>query len=142
MGWVVYLEGSISSRCTMIVKVEPCERPRPQVVASPPPMDLVDRLTASARELDAPPQYECTDHVKCRGEPLATPIYWQGRQWAVTSAGIECRDGLYYIGSHRCWEDEHSVWAAGLHTCPKRNGWTFPTLRRRFALRGAMRNIE
>ena len=27
--------------------------------------------------------------VKLRGEPLSSPIYWLGEQWAVTSHGIE-----------------------------------------------------
>ena len=36
--------------------------------------------------------------TRCRvfGEPLH-PILWHGRQWAVTTFGIEARDGTYAI---------------------------------------------
>ena len=34
--------------------------------------------------------------VKVCGDPL-TQIWWQGKQWAVTKFGIECRDGTYPI---------------------------------------------
>jgi hypothetical protein len=30
--------------------------------------------------------------VRVRGDAL-TQIWWQGKQWAVTQYGIECRDG-------------------------------------------------
>ena len=30
-----------------------------------------------------------------------SPIFWQGRQWAVTEAGIEQRDGTYFIEKDR-----------------------------------------
>ena len=37
------------------------------------------------------------DHpVKVQGEALKQ-IWWQGKQWAVTEYGIECRDGTYTI---------------------------------------------
>lgn len=36
------------------------------------------------------------DEVRVRAEPL-DEIWWQGREWAVTSYGIEKRDGTYYI---------------------------------------------
>lgn len=36
------------------------------------------------------------DEVKVRGEPLSD-VWWQGREWAVTSYGIEKRDGTYYV---------------------------------------------
>ncbi len=38
------------------------------------------------------------------GETLHT-ILWQGREWAVTSYGIECRDGNYAIEASRLCED-------------------------------------
>lgn len=38
--------------------------------------------------------------VKLRGETLSE-IWWQGRQWAVTSHGIEARDGTYTIAKDR-----------------------------------------
>ena len=34
--------------------------------------------------------------VKCNGEIL-DDILWQGRQWAVTTYGLECRDGRYHV---------------------------------------------
>jgi hypothetical protein len=34
--------------------------------------------------------------VKVQGETLKQ-IWWQGKQWAVTEYGIECRDGTYAI---------------------------------------------
>ena len=37
------------------------------------------------------------------GEDLEE-IWWQGRQWAVTSWGIEKRDGTYEIQAKRLWE--------------------------------------
>src|SRR3954453_17106438 len=69
-------------------------------------LDEADRLTGAARELDAPPQYEAGNHVHVRGEALGKPIYWQGRQWAVTPHGVERRDGTYSIAADRLWERE------------------------------------
>ncbi|CAO4139487.1 hypothetical protein [Methylorubrum aminovorans] len=28
---------------------------------------------------------------------LTEPVYWQGRQWAVTGYGIEALDGMYHV---------------------------------------------
>jgi hypothetical protein len=36
------------------------------------------------------------DSVKCLGESLSD-ILWQGSQWAVTTYGLECRDGRYHV---------------------------------------------
>jgi hypothetical protein len=36
---------------------------------------------------------------------LAQPIYWQGRQWAVTAYGVEAMSGRYHI-AWRDLEDE------------------------------------
>ena len=47
------------------------------------------------------------DDVPIRGEELSAPIYWTGRQWAVTSYGVECRDGTYSIDKYRLWENTH-----------------------------------
>jgi hypothetical protein len=69
-------------------------------------LDLAAELTEAARNLDQPPSYEAGNHVKCRGEQLSTPIYWQGRQWAVTPSGIECRDGTYFIARDRLWQND------------------------------------
>jgi hypothetical protein len=41
--------------------------------------------------------------VHCRGEELGE-MWWQGRQWAVTEHGIECRDGSYCITKDRLAE--------------------------------------
>jgi hypothetical protein len=44
--------------------------------------------------------------VKCRGDRLSEPIYWTGKQWAVTAFGLERRDGTYAIAKDRLWEGE------------------------------------
>jgi len=41
-----------------------------------------------------------------RGEALQEPVFFQGRQWAVTGFGVECRDGTYPIAAKRLWEEE------------------------------------
>jgi hypothetical protein len=43
------------------------------------------------------------------GEELSE-VWWQGRQWAVTAYGIECRDGLYYIEKSRLLENQGYSW--------------------------------
>jgi hypothetical protein len=48
-------------------------------------------------------EYDATP-VNVRGEPLSE-IWWQGRQWAVTSHGIERRDGLYNFAASRLREN-------------------------------------
>jgi hypothetical protein len=46
------------------------------------------------------------------GEDL-DEIWWQGRQWAVTSYGIECRDGSYHIEADRLFENaQYGGWPA------------------------------
>jgi hypothetical protein len=69
--------------------------------------------------------------VYCRGEELGE-IWWQGRQWAVTKYGIECRDGCYFIDKDRLaeklplsdvpewpWHVSQKIWAdiADFCTC-------------------------
>ena len=39
--------------------------------------------------------------VAVRGDELTRPIYWLGRQWAVTAYGVEARDGTYPIERSR-----------------------------------------
>ncbi len=46
--------------------------------------------------------------VKLRADALSK-IWWQGKQWAVTSAGIECRDGTYFIDAKRLGEKRHGT---------------------------------
>ena len=36
---------------------------------------------------------------------VSKPIFWTGRQWAVTGHGIEARDGTYTIAKNRVWEE-------------------------------------
>jgi hypothetical protein len=82
---------------------------------------LAKALKTAACDLTLPPQYEAGNPIHCRGEELSLPIYWQGRQWAVTSYGIECRDGTYAIDRKRIWENEDSYgWV--VHLSGK--GWT------------------
>lgn len=45
------------------------------------------------------------NEVAVRGEAL-DEVLWQGVQWAVTTAGIECRDGTYFIAAKRLHESE------------------------------------
>jgi hypothetical protein len=60
-----------------------------------------------------------TNDVELRGDALSE-IWWQGRQWAVTSFGIEARNGQYYIESDRLGEhgpEGLPNWP--LHVCSK-----------------------
>lgn len=43
--------------------------------------------------------------VDCKGEALGD-ILWQGVQWAVTTYGLECRDGTYHVPLEVIFEDE------------------------------------
>jgi hypothetical protein len=42
--------------------------------------------------------------VEVRGEELSEPVLWIGKQWAVTSYGVEERSGRYTIDKSRLWE--------------------------------------
>jgi hypothetical protein len=42
--------------------------------------------------------------VPLHGDPL-DPIWWRGKQWAVTKHGIEALDGSYAIPARRLAED-------------------------------------
>lgn len=68
----------------------------------------IKSLAARAQETTLPPTYESTTDVRVTGEALQEPIYWKGRQWAVTSYGIEARNGKYLIKGERVWEDNRS----------------------------------
>lgn len=46
-----------------------------------------------------------TSSLEVTGEPL-DEVWWQGRQWAVTTYGIERRDGTYAIEADRLAEDD------------------------------------
>lgn len=71
-------------------------------------VDEAERLAVLATDLSKPPQYECGALVRNRGEALSEPIYWQGRQWAVTPYGVECRTGDYAIEAGQIGRDEGS----------------------------------
>jgi hypothetical protein len=43
--------------------------------------------------------------VPRRGADELGEIWWQGRQWAVTADGIECRDGAYFVAKERVLEN-------------------------------------
>ena len=62
-------------------------------------------LNERALQTTEPPAYSSTEVVPMTGEALAEPIYWTGRQWAVTTHGIEARDGKYQIAGSRAWEE-------------------------------------
>lgn len=65
----------------------------------------IKSLNERPLETTEPPAYESKEVVRVTGEALAEPIYWTGRQWAVTAYGIEARDGKYFIAGNRAWED-------------------------------------
>jgi hypothetical protein len=48
--------------------------------------------------------------VELCGDALGE-IWWQGRQWAVTDYGLECRDGCYPIEKERLAEDLERGWS-------------------------------
>lgn len=50
-----------------------------------------------------------SDPVPLRGEALGE-IWWRGRQWAVTSDGIERLDGTYVIERSRLVEYPEESW--------------------------------
>ena len=68
-------------------------------------------LIARSLQTDEPPAYVSTTEVRLLSEPLHKPQYWTGREWAVTSYGIEKCDGKYAIAKARIWdEDEGYGW--------------------------------
>jgi hypothetical protein len=71
--------------------------PRPR---SPELSIRVAELTARAKRLGTPPAYVSGNYIRPIGERLH-PIRWTGRQWAVTSFGVERRDGTYSIHNDR-----------------------------------------
>jgi hypothetical protein len=84
---------------------------RPIDPASIPPRAnnaLAKRLKESAANLDPKPGPQNSSEVLNLGEPLNTPVFWQGEQWAVTPYGVECRNGLYAIDADRLWQNEQS----------------------------------
>lgn len=65
-----------------------------------------------------------TTPVACRGEALHE-IWWRGRQWAVTSYGVECLDGSYSFEATRLAEGLHGSGPVEASWCVHmaENGW-------------------
>lgn len=59
----------------------------------------------------------CKTRINAMGERLH-PIKVKGRQWAVTSYGVECLDGTYAICRSRLFE-EHPGWTWEWHIAGK-----------------------
>lgn len=57
---------------------------------------------------------------KILGEALTEPVFWRGREWAVTGYGIEKLDGRYAIKRSDIWE-AHGAWTIVNHMEEK--GW-------------------
>jgi hypothetical protein len=75
-----------------------------------PRQDEAWDLTEAARDLSRPPGPQSSKPIRVCGDQLSWP-FWQGRQWAVTSYGVECRDGTYRVEKDRLWEnDEDHSW--------------------------------
>ncbi len=53
--------------------------------------------------VDKPIEYDTTP-VWVQGEAL-DPVWWRGRQWAVTRHGLECLNGAYEIAADRLDEN-------------------------------------
>jgi hypothetical protein len=67
----------------------------------------VERLVELARDLTAPPHYQCEATRWVCESHLSKPVFWRGRQWAVTGYGVERRDrNRYWIDHRRLWDDE------------------------------------
>src|SRR5260370_36187098 len=66
---------------------------------------LVRLVEYASTNLHRPPRYRAIGDVECGGEALSK-VLWLGHQWAVTSFGIEARDGTYTIAKDRLWENE------------------------------------
>tara|TARA_R110002049_G_scaffold213060_6_gene384409 strand:- start:3395 stop:3718 length:324 start_codon:yes stop_codon:yes gene_type:complete len=77
-------------------------------------------LVERSLQTDEPPAYESAKDVAVSGESLSHPIYWLGHQWAVTSYGIEARDGKYQIKRNQVWEGDVSY---GLVEHMEEKGW-------------------
>lgn len=72
---------------------------RPTIIT---PTDL-ENIPARRRRGDQPIAIDRTE-VRVQGEALHQ-ILWRGKQWAVTTFGIEALSGTYYIEADRLAED-------------------------------------
>ena len=77
------------------------------------PMTVAEYLSAEAwaeREFPSRPERGVptiemdTTPVRVRGDALH-PVWWRGRQWAVTELGVEALDGTYFFEARRLVED-------------------------------------
>ena len=59
----------------------------------------IPSLAESLEKMVARPIAPTARPITLRGEPLSEPRLWTGRQWAVTSYGIEALDGTYAIAA-------------------------------------------
>jgi hypothetical protein len=73
-----------------------------KLIVSDEPWDPT-KLPPRRRWRDRPIEWDRTN-VAVRGEPLH-PVWWRGRQWAVTKYGIEALDGTYAIAADRLTEE-------------------------------------
>ena len=64
-------------------------------------------------------RFDDLPEVRVQGEALSEPILWLGLQWAVTSYGVEARDGTYAIEASRLWEDNKTKWPWEKHLAEK-----------------------
>jgi|SRR6516164_3152269 len=72
----------------------------------PPPAhdpSTVDQCVAAACQLTAPARAHRPGRVRCN---LSSPVFWHGRQWAVTSYGVECLERPYWIPHRQLWDGE------------------------------------
>jgi hypothetical protein len=69
----------------------------------------VDRFINKARDMKRPWPAQATNKVKQRFGRLSKVI-WQGKQWAVTSYGLERRDGGYHIAKRDLWTNDDANW--------------------------------
>jgi hypothetical protein len=69
--------------------------------------DYIEKLAQHARDMDKPWAKQATNTVRSRGDRLSK-ILWKGRQWAVTTYGLEERAGQYHVQKNRLWKDESS----------------------------------
>jgi hypothetical protein len=91
--------------CPPVGTIFPDADPGRRIADIPPRADRSGLIYYAATSLDDPPLYHDTEPVRRLGEKLHR-IRWQGRQWAVTSYGIEARDGTYPIAKDRLWHNE------------------------------------
>lgn len=74
-------------------------------VTDPARLALADELQDQVDWSDGRgPAYLVTDKVENIGTPLWS-IIWQGRPWAVTTRGLEARNGTYRIDPCDLWSD-------------------------------------